>query len=577
MAIQAEFVADFSKWKAEVLAAQTDLKGLQASAESATKEVAKLTDEGAGRFTVTAAEIRKAGGATKDLSDDFKNFDSVLSSVGVNIGSHVKAFGELKAAAGQSATSLGAVGTAGLAVGAAFAGWQLGRMIADVLGLDKAVADLATRLLDLGDVKAQTAAARTDAMAIASQRAGREITSMSEAVAVNNKWLADWLITTGRSKDVIADSERQIAKWRAEIAAVKDQGNITALTHDLDSQNFSLDELSKRYGIHIDALQFYQRELAKALALEQTRAAEWKTAVDAMQAATRATEQVQATMWKRSLELNKENNAELVRTSALYADVINKAIAAEVHAKAALAARQGLDLYGNRPAAPGSMEGATGAYETELGALKARGGSMAEQEELFLKFRDNFTKASDAAGALGDAHVDAGNKSKTAADHTQRAGDQTRGAGDAAQSAAGLFNQAGQMVVAGAQQAVQTFRDRAAGQAHGYETALNRMENMFSAYARAGVPVHGGLIPQLAAGGPVTAGRAYMVGERGPELFTPTTSGTISPNGATGGSVTVNVAGLLLTDDPAARSQLAAMIEAAIINGYRQHGHRLPV
>lgn len=37
-----------------------------------------------------------------------------------------------------------------------------------------------------------------------------------------------------------------------------------------------------------------------------------------------------------------------------------------------------------------------------------------------------------------------------------------------------------------------------------------------------------------AEGGPVTAGRSYLVGERGPELFTPSASGAITPNGAGG-------------------------------------------
>jgi len=32
-----------------------------------------------------------------------------------------------------------------------------------------------------------------------------------------------------------------------------------------------------------------------------------------------------------------------------------------------------------------------------------------------------------------------------------------------------------------------------------------------------------------AAGGPVYAGQSYVVGERGPEMFTPTGSGTITP------------------------------------------------
>jgi hypothetical protein len=47
-----------------------------------------------------------------------------------------------------------------------------------------------------------------------------------------------------------------------------------------------------------------------------------------------------------------------------------------------------------------------------------------------------------------------------------------------------------------------------------------------------------------ALGGPVAGGSSYLVGERGPELFTPTSSGNITPNGAMGGNtITVNVNG----------------------------------
>ena len=38
-----------------------------------------------------------------------------------------------------------------------------------------------------------------------------------------------------------------------------------------------------------------------------------------------------------------------------------------------------------------------------------------------------------------------------------------------------------------------------------------------------------------AAGGPVSSGTSYVVGERGPELFVPNTAGTIIPNGGSGG------------------------------------------
>jgi len=47
-------------------------------------------------------------------------------------------------------------------------------------------------------------------------------------------------------------------------------------------------------------------------------------------------------------------------------------------------------------------------------------------------------------------------------------------------------------------------------------------------------------------GGPVAGGSTYLVGERGPELFTPGSSGSITPNNAMGGggnTITVNVNG----------------------------------
>jgi len=45
-------------------------------------------------------------------------------------------------------------------------------------------------------------------------------------------------------------------------------------------------------------------------------------------------------------------------------------------------------------------------------------------------------------------------------------------------------------------------------------------------------------------GGPVAAGQSYLVGEKGPELFTPGASGSITPNSALGGGLVVNVGGI---------------------------------
>ena len=50
-------------------------------------------------------------------------------------------------------------------------------------------------------------------------------------------------------------------------------------------------------------------------------------------------------------------------------------------------------------------------------------------------------------------------------------------------------------------------------------------------------------LPGLANGGRASAGRSYLVGERGPEIFTPKSSGTVIPNnmiGSGGGGDTIN-------------------------------------
>jgi hypothetical protein len=53
-----------------------------------------------------------------------------------------------------------------------------------------------------------------------------------------------------------------------------------------------------------------------------------------------------------------------------------------------------------------------------------------------------------------------------------------------------------------------------------------------------------------AAGGPVSAGESYLVGERGPELFTAGASGVITPNGALGGTIHIHIDGIYAGDGP---------------------------
>ena len=99
--------------------------------------------------------------------------------------------------------------------------------------------------------------------------------------------------------------------------------------------------------------------------------------------------------------------------------------------------------------------------------------------------------------------------------------------------------------------------------------------NMALFGAMSGTGTGGGLLgglfkpPGRAIGGPVSAGSSYMVGERGPELFTPKHGGSIIPNNALGGGstnvvVNVDASGSSVQGDQAQSRQLGVAISAAV-------------
>ena len=71
-----------------------------------------------------------------------------------------------------------------------------------------------------------------------------------------------------------------------------------------------------------------------------------------------------------------------------------------------------------------------------------------------------------------------------------------------------------------------------------------------------------------AAGGPVKAGGGYLVGERGPEMFTPGVSGMITPNHALGGTtnvvVNVDASGSSVEGDEQQGRELGRLISVAV-------------
>jgi len=112
------------------------------------------------------------------------------------------------------------------------------------------------------------------------------------------------------------------------------------------------------------------------------------------------------------------------------------------------------------------------------------------------------------------------------------------------------------------------------------ESALGILKNLSKQFLQLGINQAfgalgstGGILGKLfgggrASGGTVKGGTSYMVGERGPELFTPGRSGSIAPNSAMGGgaNVTVNVdaSGSSVQGDGPNASQLGKAIGAAV-------------
>lgn len=250
MAIKGKFEADFSDVNKGATEAEKNLASMATGADKA------------------AASLSKVGNASTDinrLQGSLDAFDKTLGSAGVNIGSEVRALGELGSAAGKTAAELGAISTAGLALGAGIAGWNIGRAISEFFNLDAIIGKAATSLLGFEDLAAAEAGAGLDVLARASKIAGTEITNLGVATA----------IIKGDMKDVRTNAQQSaeaLAGWHSQIAKVAKAGDLAQLTADLKSENFELERLSARYHLSVDAIKVYQRELTATAAAEKLAA-----------------------------------------------------------------------------------------------------------------------------------------------------------------------------------------------------------------------------------------------------------------------------------------------------------------
>lgn len=247
MAITATFAADFGQFVSSTKAAEASLKTLEAGgikAGTALRNVGASSDR-------TTPQVHNLRGA-------LSSFDGVLASMGVNIGTEIRGLTELGEASGKTFTQLGLVATAGLAAGAALAGWKIGRLVADFFDLDQAIGNATAKLLGYGDVAAQTAGAKADVLARATATAKREITDYAEAIRINTE--------AHKTAAVAADKHLQEMKYFGPIMA--------ELTSAGADWNLTLQGIN---GTVVEAVKFYldagvaQSTLAAAYELTDTQ------------------------------------------------------------------------------------------------------------------------------------------------------------------------------------------------------------------------------------------------------------------------------------------------------------------
>lgn len=601
MPITGKFEADFSSFVAAVNTAQVSLQGFEADSAKLGKTLGQMADQFSGRKIIeqgaelarlfqttddlallTKSELQQVGVAaaaaadkmerlglavpaglqnlvdttkeatkeTQGLHQAYGAFDSVLSAAGINIGKEVKALSEVSTALSGTTQNLGLFATAGLAVGTAMAAFNLTRMLEQIAGVDKTLdnffAKWGSKIMGFGDTEAAAAGARADVLAKASQTAGRAITDLSEAMRINEE-------SSRKHMLAVDTSAGRIKNWHDEIAAVQARGEFKQFTTDLESGAFELDELAKRYNLTGGALHQYQQDQqdadeaaknaaasTKQLSDDQVKAAAAYGKALADQAkfmedfaikthgiAMKEQEEVEKAQAKSLAAMNKtvlEGFTQIQKLTAENTDYVMKQTLSETDYKlkkidewerATIAAFKGTD--------------------EELARYTEQVKIRAQQQ------RDALVGATqDIVTLIGKSAAEAEAERQKAAKQTgDVVTDEYRRQQEAFMSFKGIVV-AGTGEMVGASEALVNSMTRVIDNAGDW---LERQFQMQQAQRDRGEffnPGMGGGMPtgHRASGGPVMAGGTYVVGEQGPELFRPSASGMIVPNG--GGAPVVN-------------------------------------
>jgi len=223
MPVVATFAADFSDFNTQVKKAEGQLHEFETAGYAAGKAITDISG-------ATDKSTPKVG----KFQQAFSEFDAVLAAAGIKIGPAIKAIDEIGAAMEKTAGSLGLLAKGGLILGTFTAAFETTRGVVKTFfpELDNAIARNVSSWMGWGDVAEQTAGAVADAIALAQTRTTTAVTTMSQAVAVNNQWLADH---KKHAEDAAkADKEWREATERLMIAGQSWQAVLRRIPDDIE-------------------------------------------------------------------------------------------------------------------------------------------------------------------------------------------------------------------------------------------------------------------------------------------------------------------------------------------------------
>lgn len=492
-----------------------DLRAQLAAGKITVQEFVGKVGELSERFT--------GGGTAVDrFADALGKTDSVLASAGVNLQSETRALRELAQSSSLTVSELGALGTAGLVVGTAMAAWGIGRRVAEFFELDDIIGKTTARLLGL-DTGAEAAGAKADVLAKASRRAGMDIKDMALAMAINeeatNKMKAGVIAANDaieRAKGPEHNAE-QIRKWNAELQLVADAGVLPQLRTDIESHAFSVSELAKTYRVSADAVQLLTREMKDEDDVHKKNAQTIKRTADELEHWHEVLDEVEIGTGNFGTVLDSIDGKIVENAEHLLAAGVAARKVGEYYG---LTSTQVRALEADLKAKAKATDEATAADERAAAAAAAHNAELDEQAAATV---DAFDVTNTAVLGI-DTSFEGWNETVMAS--VDVLGDVKH----AADSVTMSFSSMSEAMEAALGEDIKALTKQ------GYtlqEAFAIRYAQVYGAKPSIHIPDAAELAkrPHRAMGGPVDAGVAHVVGEAGPELFVPSSNGTIIPNG----------------------------------------------